>query len=66
MREIPDLLGHVGFVERQLSAIANALEDANTIQRRILATLDRQAAALDRLAAAAEKLASTPSKAVRP
>lgn len=63
MREFPDLLGHVGFVESRLSAIANALEDSNTIQRRILATLDRQAAALDRLADAAEKLASTPSKA---
>lgn len=63
MREIPDLLGHVGFVESRLTDLAHALEDSNTIQRRILAVLDRQATALDRLAAAAEKLASTPSKA---
>lgn len=65
MSEFPDLLGHVGFVESRLSEIAHALDDANTIQRRILAVLDRQAAALDRLAAAAEKIAGEPAKGKR-
>lgn len=62
MREIPDLMGHIGFIETRMTNLVVAIELNNDIQRRILATLDRQAAALDRLAASAEKIAGEPAK----